>query len=158
MNSSSNNNIIIDNRGLVLSREFKDVVFEDVVFDSNSFVTTDYGKLYYYYYYQSPPVITYIIINHHILKHHIPELRTLPSRRGRRRVLAGLSGGVVSKTNTILYIYIYIHICIMFVCVYLSLSLYIYIYIYIHSNIMINAKYTCTYTPPHASSQVLLLP
>ena len=52
----------------VICSEFRDVVFEDVVFDNNRF---------YLY-----PVLRFclicghrtIIIKHHILKHHIPEL------------------------------------------------------------------------------------
>ena len=54
-------------------REFRDVVFEDVVFDNNSCVTIYYGK------HISLFVVNYIIIKHHILKHHIPELRSIGS-------------------------------------------------------------------------------
>ena len=49
-------------------REFKDVVFEDVVFGNDSLVTLLYTVVYCNIY------ANYIIIKHHILKHHILEL------------------------------------------------------------------------------------
>ena len=58
-----------------MTREFEDVVFEDVVFDNN----TCYLQLNYYLhlcltYYAIMIRDVTIIIEHHILKHHIPEL------------------------------------------------------------------------------------
>ena len=50
------------------NREFKDVVFEDVVFDNNGFVTLLSIELKCNIYVKST------IIKHHILKHHILEL------------------------------------------------------------------------------------
>ena len=58
------------------TREFKDVVFEDVVFDSNSCVTLLYIVCYCNIHVKSIIIIIIIIIiiKHNILKHHIPEL------------------------------------------------------------------------------------
>ena len=50
-------------------RDFKDVVFEDVVFDNNSPVTLLSIVVYCNSY------VKFMIMKHHILKHHIPELR-----------------------------------------------------------------------------------
>ena len=63
--------------GVCQSREFKDVVFEDVVFDDSSCVTLLYIVMYCNIYAIS------IVIKHHILKH-ILELPTVVSRSRRQ--------------------------------------------------------------------------
>ena len=54
-----------------INREFKDVVFEDVVFDNDKVLPYPTLRVYLIWGHRT------VIIKHRILKHHIPELPNL---------------------------------------------------------------------------------
>ena len=139
-----------------ITREFKDVVFEDVVFDTNSCVTLLSIVCYVNTY------VKHIIIKHHILKHHILELpnyyafRWVPrvdffASRGCSRARAGHPSCSVCTGHYILYtlclilymlyrLYIYIY-----TRVYKHVQLYTYVCIHIYIYICIHIYYNiCT--------------
>ena len=96
-----------------LYREFKDVVFEDVVFDDHSYVTQ--------YKVKSSRRIRYKLL--------LSNATSLNTTSLNSRVWAVYPG---YAHNT--YIYIYIYVCVyIYIYIYIYIYVYIYIYIYIYT-------------------------
>ena len=120
--------------------EFRDVVFDDVVFDNNC------CYLILYVWFTSYGVTELLLsMKHHILRHHIPEFPKCMLKQGRafRRLRRP-----AELTYICIYIYIYIYVYVfMYLSLSLSLSIYLslYIYIYTHTNTQIHV-YTYIHT------------
>ena len=128
--------------------EFKDVVFEDVVFDNNRCVPYPLAIDYLPWGHRT------ILIKHLILKHHIPELpkcyyyyyvylrvaaaNLLGYARPQACVLI-TAVIAMSHIHIYIYIFIFIHTYVLCICIYIYICIcrdicihtYIYIYIYI---------------------------